>query len=72
MGRRTRKTVWTTSNGIDYANPVVTGYLYDGWNLIAEIDGSGNWIRRYTWGADVRQWLNGSYSTWFNRRHSAA
>jgi RHS repeat-associated protein len=35
-------------------------YIYDGWNLIAETDASGNLLRSYTWGLDVTGSLTSS------------
>ncbi len=44
LGRRVEK------NGTSLTT---TRYLYDGWNLLAELDVSGNFIRRFAWGLDV-------------------
>lgn len=55
MGRRIRKTV--KNNG------VVTEerrYVYDGWNLVAELDGSLNLIKSYVWGKDLSGGLHGA------------
>ena len=30
-----------------------TNFLYDGWNLLAEVDGARNLVRAYTWGLDL-------------------
>jgi RHS repeat-associated protein len=55
QGRRIRAQVW-------YPNPNNSGtlllhhtirYLYDGWNLVAEIGDTGRRIRTYAWGQDV-------------------
>jgi hypothetical protein len=37
MSRRVQKVV-STCNGSDYANPVTTRFVYDGWNLLAELE----------------------------------
>ena len=34
-----------------------TNYLYDGFNLLAEVDNSGNVLAKYTEGANVDEWL---------------
>jgi RHS repeat-associated protein len=52
IGRRICKTV-STWDGSAYSNPLATVYLYDGWNLLAEIDTSLNLLRTYTWGRDL-------------------
>ena len=35
-------------------------YIYDGWNLLAEIDGSGNIVNSYLWGEDLSGSLQGA------------
>jgi RHS repeat-associated protein len=35
-------------------------FLYDGWNMIAELDGSGTIVRRFVWGLDVSLSLQGA------------
>ena len=37
-----------------------TRFLYDGWNLIAELDASGSITRRFAWGLDVSGSLAGA------------
>jgi RHS repeat-associated protein len=37
-----------------------TRFLYDGWNLVAELDASGNITRRFVWGLDVSGSLAGA------------
>jgi RHS repeat-associated protein len=54
LGRRVEKTV-TGTGAMDHK------YIYDGWNLIAEVDAStGNITRSYTWGLDVTGTLTGA------------
>jgi len=53
QGRRIQKTV--TTNGVTIAS---YNYLYDGWNLAAELGSSGTLVRSYVWGTD----LSGSQS----------
>ena len=54
QGRRFKKTV--TSNSVS----TTTYFLYDGWNLLAELDSSLNPIRTYTWGSDLSGSLQGA------------
>ncbi|MFT3867139.1 MAG: RHS repeat-associated core domain-containing protein [Nibricoccus sp.] len=44
LGRRVEK----SGTGI-----ATTRYIYDGWNLIAELDSNGTLTRRFAWGPDV-------------------
>lgn len=51
MGRRVEKTVFDLE--ANTARPT-RRYLYEGWNLLAELDGTGaNLQRSYTWGLDL-------------------
>lgn len=54
MGRRIQKKVynWNTGTGA-YALQSTTMFVYDNWNLIAELDGNNNLIRAYTRGHDI-------------------
>jgi RHS repeat-associated protein len=58
LGRRIKKTVFSSTSG-GIANILSTAfYLYDGWNLIAEINGSQRTLLRgLAWGLD----LSGSF-----------
>jgi len=47
LGRRISKTV-TVGSG----QPTVSQYVYFGWNVAAELDGSGNLKRHFIWGLD--------------------
>ena len=47
-GRRIQKIV--TTNGVAFTTNT---FLYDGWNLIAEVGTSGLLVRAYTWGTDL-------------------
>jgi len=47
-GRRIQKIV--TTNGVAFTTNT---FLYDGWNLIAEVGTSGSLVRAYTWGTDL-------------------
>jgi len=55
-GRRIGKTVkaWSAST---YTNAYVLKFLYDGWNLVAELDANNVLVRSYLWGTD----LSGSF-----------
>jgi RHS repeat-associated protein len=56
-GRRIRKTVKKSDNSII----TDTKYLYDGWNLIAELNATNNnVIRSYVWGLDLSGSLQGA------------
>jgi RHS repeat-associated protein len=53
QGRRVSKTV-STWNGSAYVAQSTNKFLYDGWNLIAEMNGPNNaLIRSYMWGQDL-------------------
>ncbi len=61
QGRRIAKKVWNNTAGT--GNPATyLKYLYDGWNLIAELNGnSGNaLVRSYTWGLDASGSMQGA------------
>ena len=59
-GRRVQKTV-STWNGSAYAAQSTNVFLYDGWNLIAELNGANNAaIRTYIWGLDLSGSLEGA------------
>jgi hypothetical protein len=53
QGRRIKKVVVGTTT-------TTTKYLYDGWNLVAELDGSNNLLRTYGWGMDLSGSLTGA------------
>jgi RHS repeat-associated protein len=52
LGRRISKMV-ATNNGWGYVWMATNRYVYDGWNLIAELDHQGNVLRSYAWGQDL-------------------
>jgi RHS repeat-associated protein len=54
LGRRVRKT--TTDNGVTTDRK----YVYQGWNLIAELDASCNVLRSFAWGLDIQSSLTAS------------
>ncbi len=50
-GRRVEKTVYNLDTS---TQTLARRFLYDGWNLVAELDGAGtNLMRSYTWGLDL-------------------
>jgi len=51
-GRRIGKTVKAWS-GTSYTNVCVLKFLYDGWNLAAELDANNAVVRSYIWGTDL-------------------
>jgi len=60
QGRRVKKTV-STWNGSSFVPASETLFLYDGWNLMAEIDnGSQSMIKSYTWGMDLSGSIQGA------------
>jgi RHS repeat-associated protein len=59
QGRRIRKQVWANTNW--FGSPTSdTRFIYDGWNLVAEVDGSYNLLRSYIWGLDLSGSLQGA------------
>jgi RHS repeat-associated protein len=50
--RRVLKVV-STWNGTSFGSPQTNRFVYDGWNLMAEIDSANNLLRSYSWGLDV-------------------
>jgi len=58
MGRRIRKTVVNTDTGQTISDLI---FLYDGWNLIAEVNAqTGELIRTYVWGLDLSGTMQGA------------
>ncbi len=58
MGRRIRKTVVNLDTGQTISD---IAFLYDGWNLIAEVDAqTGELIRTYVWGLDLSGSMQGA------------
>ena len=54
QSRRISKSVsaWDTTSA-NYAQAVVLEFVYDGWNLVAEVRNSGSLLRSYLWGLDL-------------------
>ncbi|MBF0197680.1 MAG: RHS repeat-associated core domain-containing protein, partial [Planctomycetes bacterium] len=55
MGRRVSKTVYKNGE-IDYERR----FVYDGWNLVAELDGSDELVKSYVWGKDLSGSMQGA------------
>ena len=63
--RRIQKAVslWNSST-TSYELQSVTRFIYDGWNLVAEIDNNANLKRRFVWSADLL-WMVENNQTFF-------
>jgi RHS repeat-associated protein len=59
QGRRVRKQVFTGSTE-NWTPGSDTRFVYDGWNLIAELDTDNSALRTYTWGLDVSGDMQGA------------
>jgi RHS repeat-associated protein len=54
QGRRRSKTVYTWNSGTSsYESASTNLFVYDGWNLIAELNPNATLIRSYVWGLDL-------------------
>ncbi len=60
QGRRVAKTVRTNWTGSAYQGTNTTRFVYDGWNLIAELNDSGQPVRSYVWGLDLSGTTDGA------------
>jgi RHS repeat-associated protein len=61
MGRRVQKKVYSWNVGTSaYQLSSTVKFIYDGWNVVAEIDGSNALIRNYIWGQDVSGSMQGA------------
>jgi RHS repeat-associated protein len=59
--RRVQKKVLNSNSSWPYWSVVAdTRYIYDGWNLIAEVNGVGSVTRRYVWGIDFSGSVQGA------------
>jgi RHS repeat-associated protein len=60
-GRRIGKKVYVWNGSAYPGSPNTTlRFLYDGWNLIGELDGSNAVVRSYQWGTDLSGSLQGA------------
>jgi RHS repeat-associated protein len=54
LGRRIQKKVYSWNAGTSaYDLQSTTKFVYDGWNVIAELDGANALSRNYVWGTDL-------------------
>ena len=59
QGRRIRKRVWNNTAGT--GSPALERkYIYDGWNLLVELDGANAVVNSFTWGLDLSGTLQGA------------
>jgi RHS repeat-associated protein len=56
QGRRIERRVWTSPTG----SAIATRYVYDGWNLIAELNGANAVQRTFIWGTDLSGTMQGA------------
>jgi RHS repeat-associated protein len=59
QGRRIQKLV-STNNGSAYVAQYTNRFLYDGWNLVAEINPASSLLRSYVWGSDLSGTVQGA------------
>ena len=60
QGRRVQKIV-STNSGSSWVSASTNSFVYDGWNLIAELNGANNaLIRSYMWGNDLSGSMRGA------------
>src|SRR5437773_4346102 len=59
QGRRIQK-ILSTWNGSAYVAQSTNKFVYEGWNLIAELNGTNGVIRSYIWGLDVSGSIQGA------------
>jgi RHS repeat-associated protein len=65
MGRRIQKKVYTWNVGSgSYLLQSTTKFVYDGWNLIAEIDGANNLTRNNVWNGGELLFINSATNTY--------
>ncbi|WOO43393.1 RHS repeat-associated core domain-containing protein [Rubellicoccus peritrichatus] len=61
QGRRFSKKVYDWDAGTSaFVLSETVAFLYDGWNLLTELDGTGALIRSYTWGTDLSGTMQGA------------
>jgi RHS repeat-associated protein len=61
MGRRVQKKVYSWNVGTSaYQLSSTVKFIYDGWNVVAEIDGNNALIRSYVWGQDLSGSMQGA------------
>ena len=62
MGRRIQKVskTWDAMTSAYVTSGTKLKFLYDGWNILSELDGSNNQLRTYMWGPDLSGSLTGA------------
>ncbi len=61
LGRRIQKNSYVWNSGTAaYDLQSITKFVYDGWNLIAELDDSNALVKNYVWGEDLSGTLQGA------------
>jgi RHS repeat-associated protein len=58
-GRRIQKNV-ATNNGSGFVTVSTYNFLYEGWNLVAELGSGGTPVRTYVWGNDLSGSMQGA------------
>ena len=59
LGRRIEKIV-STNNGSSYIAPYTNKFVYDGWNVVAILDGGNNLLYTFVWGKDLSGNMQGA------------
>jgi RHS repeat-associated protein len=59
MGRRIQKIV-STNSGSGWTASYTNKFIYDGWNLVAVLDGGNHLLQSFTWGSDLSGSLQGA------------
>ena len=57
--RRTQKIVYT-NNASNYVAQYTNRFIYDGWNLVAVLDGGNNLLQSFVWGTDLSGTMQGA------------
>ena len=61
VGRRLQKKVYAWSVPTSsYQLQSLSKFVYDGWNLMAELEGTNQLVRSYVWGTDLSSTLHGA------------
>ena len=59
MGRRIQKIV-STNSGSAWVVSYTNRFVYDGWNVVAILDGANNLLYTFTWGTDLSGTMQGA------------
>ena len=62
MGRRVQKSVFTNNGSGTFVPSYTWNYVYDGWNLVAVLDGNNNnsLVYSFAWGSDLSGSMDGA------------